>query len=140
MKLKPAHQQALRATLRVTLFAALGACGGGGKSSATNTTTTNPTNTGTASAPAHPTSDAECRTALKEAFPNGDPNWPNPQNPTPREKTAVSDADLQACCDGIAQAGSTEDYRSLGCCSVKDNGVHCTPWGPPTPPAMRAVA
>ncbi len=136
MKLKPAHEKALRATLRVTLFAALGACGGGTPAHSTAP----PSNKGTANAPARPTTDAECRAALTEAFPNGDPKWYQGDHGTARVATGTSDADLVACCDSLSKTASTEDYRQLGCCSTKFDGPHCTPWGPPMPPAMRAQA
>jgi hypothetical protein len=87
-----------------------------------------------------PATEAECRAALAEAYPNGDPKFYNPNEPTPRAPTTVSDADLRACCEGLKSTASYEDYRQLGCCAQAFESGHCTPWGPPTPPAMRAVA
>jgi hypothetical protein len=137
--LRPAHEKALRATLRVTLFGVLTACGGGSGGGATKTNEP-PSNNPTPPAMGKPSpqSEAECRDALKAAWPNGDPKFYDPDEGTPRVATDVSDADLAACCERHQAKLSTDDYRDLGCCSAKWEGGHCTPWGPPMPPAMRA--
>jgi hypothetical protein len=140
MKLRPAHEKALKATLRVTLFAALGACGGGGTAGSGGKPITNeptPDAPPAATAPAGPTSEDECKAALKAAYPDGDKNWYDPNKPTPRAQTAVSDADLKRCCDELrAKDFPTEDYRDIGCCAASWESAKCTPWGPPMPPAM----
>ncbi|MCC6996572.1 MAG: hypothetical protein IT370_18310 [Deltaproteobacteria bacterium] len=139
-KLKAAHQRALGATLRVTLMGTLAAgCGGSGSGGAPHSTKPSPTPAvSAAAAAADPSTEAECRTALGAAYPNGDDSWYEPQNPTPRKETEVSTAALVSCCERHADALGTQDYRTLGCCSARFDGAHCTPWGPPMPPAMPA--
>lgn len=137
-KLKAAHQRALSATLRVTLMGTLAAgCGSSGSGGAPHSSKPSPTPS-VSTAAADPSTEAECRTALSAAYPNGDDNWYQPQNPTPRKETEVSTAALVSCCEKHAGTLGDQDYRSLGCCSAKFDGAHCTPWGPPMPPAMPA--
>lgn len=83
-----------------------------------------------------------CRAALKEAFPGGDPEWWSFGDPA----TLKKDARLASCCDALASQPApadglavTEELRTLGCCHVAgftSAAAHCTPWGPPMPPAM----
>ena len=134
MSLRPAHQRALRATLRVTMVGALGAAAGCGSGPAPAT----PSNTTGAAHTAPATAD-ECRAALDAAFPDGDPNWFSPGKESVRVATGDSDAELAACCAQHEAAFTVEEYRDLGCCTVRTaQPMHCTPWGPPMPPAMPA--
>jgi hypothetical protein len=77
---------------------------------------------------------------LADAFPNGDPSWYDPTRPTARVHTTASEAQLAGCCQQLGSAASVgdmrtlEEFRTLGCCSIKFEPGHCTPWGPPTPP------
>jgi hypothetical protein len=145
-KLKAAHQKALQATLRVALCGTLAACGGGAKSKGSPPTThpapvSSPSSDATSIAPikkTEPATEAECRSALAAAYPNGDAQWYDPNNHTPRTATPVSDSALAACCEHQVDVFSTSDYRKLGCCAAHFNGGHCTPWGPPMPPALVA--
>jgi hypothetical protein len=133
IKLKQAHQKALRATLRLTLFGALGACGGGGTAATKPVSNTPPPGE---TRNVTPESEADCRAALTAAFPNGDDKWFDPNQKTQRAPTDVPDEALASCCERHAATFGTEAYRDLGCCSTKWEGMHCTPWGPPMPPAM----
>jgi hypothetical protein len=93
---------------------------------------------------------AECDKALKDAYPNGDPNWFNSSMPTKRAETGVPVATLVQCCNDIIAAGASDitlTLRDTGCCSLNNEtqavegvGVACTPWGPPMPRAMRRRA
>jgi hypothetical protein len=88
----------------------------------------------------------DCATALKDAYPNGDPNWYNSQDPTPRVDTGVSVEKLVECCSTLAAAPDAYlTFQDTGCCSLHNEtdgavanvGIACTPWGPPMPRAMR---
>jgi hypothetical protein len=88
----------------------------------------------------------DCATALKDAYPNGDPNWYNSLEPTPRVETGVPVATLVECCSALAAAPDADlTLRDTGCCSLHNEtdgavanvGIGCTPWGPPMPRAMR---
>jgi hypothetical protein len=92
----------------------------------------------------------DCAKALKAAYPNGDPNWYNSAEPTPRVDTGVPVATLVQCCidnppTDADFAGGAGSYRESGCCSLNNEtdgaianlGLACTPWGPPMPRAMR---
>jgi hypothetical protein len=82
---------------------------------------------------------------LASAFPDGGGDFGASQNTTP-----VSD-DVKTCCTEHLQSDSAEtwslQYR-WSCCGVLDSwnnpdpaiSIACTPWGPPVPPKMRAVA
>jgi len=139
-KLKASHQRALRVTWRVTLMGALAGCSGGGKSAGPGPAA-KPSAPAVAAPAGDPTSEADCRSALAAAYPQGDANWFSDDNPTPRTATPVSDAALASCCQRHSALLSTPDYRKLGCCSAATwDAGHCTPWGPPMPPAMPAWA
>lgn len=89
--------------------------------------------------------EACCEAVLKSTFPKGD-DW--------QTRVADADGDVKACCQTIAekvdrqiQGGWDEDagaytWPRTQCCSLLgwQGSLACTPWGPPTPPAMRAVA
>jgi hypothetical protein len=82
-----------------------------------------------------------CDALLEAAFPKpGDYQW----EPVPQSKQVV------ACCEReLAKHDAATKYR-WDCCvafdpetghhASQDHGLACTPWGPPVPPAMRAVA
>lgn len=87
-----------------------------------------------------------CLEQLEAHFPNGDPDWSSFW-----EGTQVTDPELAACCTAFAGPPRSalndpwpnyELLRNAGCCHVTGWGreMHCTPWGPPMPPAMRGVA
>ncbi len=92
------------------------------------------------------TPPVDCATALKDAYPNGDPNWFDNSSPTPRVDTGVPVATLVECCTELA-AGPDASFtlRDTGCCSLNNEtdgsvanvGLACTPWGPPMPRAMQ---
>ena len=95
-------------------------------------------------APAKPSCDSVLASAFPDAADGGD-NFMDS-----RDAGAVSD-EVKACCEEhlTSDAGATwqKQYR-WSCCGVLDNwnspnqsiGMACTPWGPPVPPRMRAVA
>jgi hypothetical protein len=84
---------------------------------------------------------AGCDALLEAAFPiPGDYQW----EPVAQSKQVVN------CCEReLAKNGAESKYR-WDCCVAFDPAtghqastehfVACTPWGPPVPPAMRAVA
>ena len=92
----------------------------------------------------------DCKKALADAYPKGDPSWYDAFNPTPRVDTGVPVETLVQCCiDNPPSAdegsGGGGGYRDSGCCSLNNEtdgaianlGLACTPWGPPMPRAMR---
>lgn len=97
-------------------------------------------------ADAGPKPDAKpsCENVLASAFPDGGDDFMASQNPK-----AVSD-DVKACCEQHLTSNDETwnlQYR-WSCCGVLDSwnnpnqkiSIACTPWGPPVPPRMRAVA
>ncbi len=91
---------------------------------------------GSPGAPPSPTSLDGCKAKLRAAFGDdaGAEFW-NPPRPLSK------DPGLVACCDAIeasSEPNKIEKFRDVGCCGVdvESNGRHCTPWGPPVPPAF----
>ena len=131
--MKPSHEKALRAALRVTMFGVLGTgavgCGSGPAKVA-------PSASPLTAAKVELTSEGDCKKALAEAFPDGDKDFFEFEHKAKRAPTATTDGQLTACCEAHGGTFSTDDYRQLGCCSLKYDGMHCTPWGPPMPVAL----
>jgi hypothetical protein len=75
----------------------------------------------------------KCHEILASTFKQPDENWYDPQ-------PKMSDPDVVRCCTQLAknEGGGTAAVRSSGCCHVAFDEVyaHCTPWGPPVPPAI----
>lgn len=98
------------------------------------------------------TTAVSCKEKLAASFPNGDPQWWSGgfewlEDGGIVDRT-VTDPELAACCEqmlfGAGPDGGSMDVENLGavresgCCSVTgwQKGASCSPWGPPTPPAM----
>lgn len=94
-----------------------------------------------------------CDVIFAEAFPDGAPSWFESLWPQDGGPSVVHSEEVAACCVAIlteADGGdpndwkATERFRNAGCCSVAVDspvvGTHCTPWGPPAPPAMPGIA
>jgi hypothetical protein len=135
--MKPSHEKALRAALRVTMFGVLGtgalACGSGTPKVASSSAPLE-----ASAAKVELTSEGDCKQALAAAFPDGDKEFYEREHKAKRAPTAATDTQLTACCEAHGGTFATEDYRQLGCCSLKYDGMHCTPWGPPMPVALVA--
>lgn len=98
-----------------------------------------PSSTGVVASPSaapSPSTLDGCKAKLHAAFGDdaGADFW-DPPRPLSKDPALV------ACCDAIAasnEPNQTEKFRNTGCCKVdvESNGRHCTPWGPPVPPAF----
>jgi hypothetical protein len=90
-------------------------------------------------------STLQCKKMLKDAFPNGDPDWfSGAAGQKDQALTYYSDADLVACCKNLVPAAGntaewtwTHEYRNLGCCELAREVSACTPWGPACPRGMQ---
>lgn len=149
---KLTHLNALRAAARVAFgVAVLGGCTAAAAEEDTASSEAS-INTATkekddcpskADSGAKPDAKLSCDELIAASFPGVDPDeyvW---------EPKPGASAELQACCkDQLLENGASMAYR-FHCCTVVDRtgddpgwqlGAACTPWGPPVPPKMRAVA
>jgi hypothetical protein len=125
------HERALLAAARVDFAAAAVGCGNQAEA---------PPKSAGGETKTEPKSEPSCKQLLHEAFPNGDPDWYG----RGRGEGMRKDAKLTTCCEQMASrtdVDATELLRTSGCCHVSDwnQGIHCTPWGPPMPPVMRSA-
>lgn len=144
---KLTHFRALRAASRVAFgVAVLGGCTAAATedetaSSESSINAKDPCPSKTDAAPPKPS----CENVLASAFPDGGDDFMASQNPK-----AVSE-EVKTCCEEHLTAPGEEtwnlEYR-WSCCGVLDSwnnpnqaiSIACTPWGPPVPPKMKAVA
>lgn len=136
------RSRALAAAVRVALGSALAvACGGrlGNETEGSTVPSQDPSHAANAQPPSVPAAQPPCDARLAEAFPDGGaPFYVN-------DKPLATEPALVACCNELAAKASpmtrTEAIRASGCCHVafEGEGNACTPWGPPVPPAMRAL-
>ncbi len=136
--LKLSHRRALMATARIACVAALVGCA---PKTVSPVGPAAETPVSTESVPfddqdqaASTASVASCEETVEAAFADS------------ADPTAVGD-DIKACCQTIAEAvdaDPSEDTFAFAhreeCCTALDwrGSMACTPWGPPTPPAMTA--
>ena len=154
---KLTHVNALRAAARVAFgVAVLGGCSAAVTEDETayseSSINKEPSATGepcpTKTDAAAPTPDAKpsCDTVLASAFPDAGDDFALTQEPP----KAVSE-DVKACCEEKLTDQSEASWmfqHRWQCCNVlgswdspnRDVAIACTPWGPPVPPRMRAVA
>jgi hypothetical protein len=127
-----AYERALSAAIRVAF--------GLGAAAACNQNEPPPSSpNGTNATPASSQSEPEkpkkkCHEILASTFKQPDETWYDPQ-------PKITDPDLVRCCTQLAKkegGGATAEVRASGCCHVAFDEVyaHCTPWGPPVPPAI----
>ena len=127
------HLAALRMASKVALSASVLAC-----SAATTTPigATPPSET-TATTSAPPPEKASCESVINQAFPT--------EGQYPGTKKDVSPEVVACCRESLLKHQGSAPHR-WDCCAQFDkstsNEIHaaCTPWGPPTPPAMVAEA
>ena len=148
---KLTHLNALRAAARVAFgVVVLGGCTAAATedetaSSESSINAKDPCPSKTDAAAPKPDAKPSCENILASAFPDGGNDFMSSQNPTP-----VSD-DVKSCCEAhltdTTKPSWEQEYR-WSCCGVLDSwnnpnpaiSMACTPWGPPVPPKMRAVA
>jgi hypothetical protein len=151
---KATHFAALRAAARVAFgVIVLGGCSAAAEKedAVANESEINAKDPCPSKADSGPAPDAtptkpSCDTVLASAFPDGGDDFAASQDPNAK---LVSD-DVKACCEEhLTQDDETWNlqYR-WSCCGVLDSwnnpnqkiSIACTPWGPPVPPKMKAVA
>lgn len=137
------RKAALRIAAKTALVMTIG-CSGGGSS----TKATPPANTGGSGATAVVACDAYLgglATVEKDKLPAGDPLKERMDVygnvfANVAERTA---ARTKECCTEELAAHSSSSKLRWECCSALDansNAMACTPWGPPCPPEMPALA
>lgn len=149
---KLTHFNALRAAARVAFgVAVLGGCTAAATedetaSSESSINAKEPCPTQTDAAAPKPDAKPSCENVLASAFPDGGDDFGLSQEPP----KAVSD-DVKTCCEekltDQSEASWMFEHR-WACCNVlgswnspdREIAMACTPWGPPVPPRMRAVA
>jgi hypothetical protein len=147
---KLTHLNALRAAARVAFgVVVLGGCSAAATeedavSTESEINAKDPCPTKTDASAPKPDAKPSCDAVLASAWPDGGTSFMPDENAPP-----VSD-DVKACCEEhLTSDGETWNlqYR-WSCCNVLDSwnnpnpqiSIACTPWGPPVPPRMKAVA